>query len=129
MRNLMIGAVSALALMAGPALAQNADVPSKSTTSPTMTAPSTGMSPAAPSTVSPSTTSPATGLSTTAPGSYGSSTTTPPGSSGWSGQTTAPSGLGSATSSNPAADNQRATGTLCPPGTPNCKPDSGGSGQ
>lgn len=124
MRNLMIGAVSALALMAGTAMAQTGG---STTTSPTV--PSTTTSPTAGSTTSgPGTMTPGTsGSSGTYSGTTGSSSGSSgmSGSSGWSGQTTAPAGLGSATSSNVPRDNQTATGTHCPPGTPNCGPDQG----
>ncbi len=134
MRTLLIGAASALALMAGTAVAQTGGSMSGGTSA----------NPTVPDTTS----SPSSGLITSGPGSRRGNVTTPgtmntmpgsglSGSSGmtggtmgsgsssgsWQGQTTTPSGMGNATSSNPARDNQTATGTHCPPGTPDCGPD------
>lgn len=115
MRNLLIGAVSAVALIAGSALA--ADYQS--------------------------------GGAIQLPGASGGAVIVAPGTSGstnWSGTTTVPSGTagmsddagtlsgtteqrrtrainpGVGTNPNSALESQRATGTHCPPGTPNCRP-------
>ncbi|PWC34213.1 hypothetical protein [Azospirillum sp. TSO35-2] len=125
MRNLMIGAVSAVFLMAAPAMAQTSSTTGTSTMGPD------GIVRTTPG----ATTSPSAGASTNgplnAPGTAGSSGTYNSNSSGSSmpGVTTAPSGMGNNTGSNIPRDNQTATGTHCPPGTPNCGPDQGGGSQ
>lgn len=124
MRNLMIGAVSAVALMAGTALAQTGTSTMTNPTVPsTTTSPSAGSTTSGPGTMTPGTAGSSGAYSGTSSGSAGMS-----GSSGWSGQTVAPGGLGSSTSSTIPRDNQTATGTHCPPGTPNCGPDQGNGG-
>ncbi|CAO3407637.1 hypothetical protein [Azospirillum largimobile] len=140
MRNLMIGAVSAVLLMAGPAMAQTAQQTSPGALKSTGaydTAPSTSSGYTGPDgvvrTEPGATTSPSAGATgngpLNAPGTSGSTGTTSDGMSGSSvpGVTTAPSGMGNNTGSNIPRDNQTATGTHCPPGTPNCGPDQGGS--
>lgn len=143
MRNLMIGAVSAVLLMAAPAMAQTAQQQSPGALKGSGaydTAPSTSSGYTGPDgvvrTTPGATTSPSAGSSTgpvTAPGTSGSSGTYSNGSgssgsgSSMPGVTTAPSGMGNNTGSNIPRDNQTATGTHCPPGTPNCGPDQGGS--
>ncbi len=130
MRNLMIGAVSAVLLMATPALAQTApQVPQGSADSATSYTGPDGVVRTTPG----ATTSPSAGSSgngpLNAPGTSGSTGTSSGSMSGSSmpGVTTAPSGMGNNTGSNIPRDNQTATGTHCPPGTPNCGPDQGGS--
>lgn len=137
MRNLMIGAVSAVLLMAAPAMAQTAQQANPGavkgsgayTTAPSSTTnvgpdgivhtpPGATTSPSAGSTTGGAGTSGSTGTTGTM---SGSSTSPVPG------VTTAPSGMGNNTGSNVPRDNQTATGTHCPPGTPNCGPDNGGS--
>jgi opacity protein-like surface antigen len=138
MRNLMIGAVSAVLLMAAPAMAQTAQSESPGAVKSSGaydTAPSTSSGYTGPDGVvrNPpgATTSPSAGSSTGGvdmPGTSGSSGTYSNGSgSSMPGVTTAPSGMGNNTGSNIPRDNQTATGTHCPPGTPNCGPDQGGS--
>ncbi|WP_042443119.1 hypothetical protein [Azospirillum sp. B510] len=148
MRNLMIGAVSAVLLLTTPALAQTAQQANPGTlkgsgaydTAPSAgsgntgpdgvvrTPPGSTMSPSAGSSGGPLTTSPnGTGTS----GSSGTGDGGMTGSSGsvMPGVTTAPSGMGNNTGSTIPRDNQTATGTHCPPGTPNCGPGgNGGSG-
>ncbi|WP_434614907.1 hypothetical protein [Azospirillum sp. B2RO_4] len=136
MRNLMIGAVSAVLLMAAPAMAQTAQSESPGALK------SSGAYDTAPEssykgpdgvvrTAPGATTSPSAGASTGGvdmPGTSGSSGTYSNGSgSSMPGVTTAPSGMGNNTGSTVPRDNQTATGTHCPPGTPNCGPDQGGS--
>ncbi|KJR65677.1 hypothetical protein VY88_05990 [Azospirillum thiophilum] len=122
MRNLMIGVVSAVFLMAGSAMAQTAPQGAADGTSYTgpdgivRTAPGATTSPSAGST---------SGGPLSAPGTSGSTGGTTGGSMSGSstpGVTTAPSGMGNNTGSNIPRDNQSATGTHCPPGTPNCGP-------
>ena len=132
MRNLMIGAVSAVLLMATPALAQTGtQVPQGSTSGTSSYTGSDGVVRTTPG----ATTSPSAGSATNgpmnAPGTSGSTGTSSGSMSGSSmpGVTTAPSGMGNNTGSNIPRDNQTATGTHCPPGTPNCGPDQGGGSQ
>ncbi|CBS87742.1 hypothetical protein [Azospirillum lipoferum] len=136
MRNLMIGAVSAVLLMAAPAMAQTAQQgnpgalksPGAYDTAPSGSAGSTGPDGVV-RTPPGATTSPSAGATSggpmPAPGTSGSTGTSSGSMSGSStpGVTTAPSGMGNNTSSNIPRDNQTATGTHCPPGTPNCGPE------
>lgn len=142
MRNLMIGAVSAVFLMAAPAMAQTAQQANPGTLKGSgayTTAPSstTNVGPDGIVHTPPgATTSPSAGSTTggplNAPGTSGSTGSYDSNMSGSStspvpGVTTAPSGMGNNTGSNIPRDNQTGTGTHCPPGTPNCGPDNGGS--
>ncbi|MBK1836418.1 hypothetical protein JHL17_03250 [Azospirillum sp. YIM B02556] len=137
MRNLMIGAVSAVLLMAAPAMAQTAQQANPGavkgsgayTTAPSS---STNVGPDGIVHTPPgATTSPSAGSTGGGTGTSGSSGTTGTMSGSSTspvpGVTTAPSGMGNNTGSNVPRDNQTATGTHCPPGTPNCGPDNGGS--
>ncbi|WP_143273377.1 hypothetical protein [Azospirillum palustre] len=137
MRNLMIGAVSAVFLMAAPAMAQTAQQANPGALKGSgayQTAPSstTNVGPDGIVHTPPgATTSPSAGSTTGGAGTSGSTGTTGTMSGSSTspvpGVTTAPSGMGNNTGSNVPRDNQTATGTHCPPGTPNCGPDNGGS--
>ncbi|CAO3416701.1 hypothetical protein [Azospirillum doebereinerae] len=114
MRNLMIGAVSAVLLMTGSAMAQMSSAPATPTYPGSTTSPSAGNS----------TAGPANPINPVSPGTAGSTGTVTNGSgTSMPGLTTAPSGMGNNTGSNIPRDNQTATGTHCPPGTPNCGPE------
>lgn len=120
MRNLVIGAATAVALAAGPALAADPTYTPRSSMdySPGTTAPQSGASAA-----------PGSGLSGTSGaatyrGPSGSTYTAPPGNPNLS--TTSPMGgfvpYGPAGGDLSARANQTANGTHCPPGTPDCGP-------
>ncbi|HEY0835773.1 MAG TPA: hypothetical protein VGE72_17855 [Azospirillum sp.] len=123
MRNLLIGAVSAVALIAGSALA--ADYQSGGAIQ--QPGASGGAVIVAPGTSGATNWS---GTNTVPSGSAGMSDTTGGMSGGTMSGTTEPQrrtraiNPGAGTNPNSALESQRATGTHCPPGTPNCRPGS-----